>query len=87
MRHQPNNWLYRSGLDPLSATNLCYKNYELNQKLEFCNSQIEYYSELNEEFHKNLYASQTGSYSQGTHSLSISDIYYQKYFNSNDKEK
>ena len=66
---------------------LCYKNYELNQKLEFCNSQIEYYSELNEEFHKNLYASQTGSYSQGTHSLSISDIYYQKYFNSNDKDK
>ena len=21
---EPNNWLYRSGLDPLSATNLCY---------------------------------------------------------------
>jgi hypothetical protein len=66
---------------------LCYKNYELNQKLEFCNKQLEYYSELSEEFHKNLYASQTGSYSQGTHTLSISDVYYQKYFNTNDKEK
>ena len=27
VRHQPNNWLYRSGPDPLSATNLCYGNY------------------------------------------------------------
>ena len=66
---------------------LCYKNFELNQKIEICNSQIEYYSELSEEFHKNLYASQTGSLSQGTHALSISDVYYQKYFNSNDKNK
>lgn len=44
---------------------LCYKNYELNQKLEYLNTQIEYYSEVSDEFHKNLYASQTGSYSQG----------------------
>ena len=66
---------------------LCYKNYELNQKLEFVNSQLEYYSEVSNEFHKNLYASQSGSYSQGTHTLSISDVYYQKYFNSSEKEK
>ena len=66
---------------------LCYKNYELNKKIEFCNSQIEYYSEINNEFHKNLYATKTGSHSQGTHALSISDVYYQKYFSSNDNEK
>ena len=66
---------------------LFYKNYELSKKLEICNSQIEYYSEINNEFHKNLYADQLGSFNQGTHTLYISDVYYQKYFNSNDKKK
>ena len=64
---------------------LCYKNYELNLKLELCKSEIEYYSEISDEFHKNLYATKTGSYSQGTHTLSISDVYYEKYFK-NEKE-
>ena len=26
VRHQPNNWLYRTRLDRVSATNLCYTN-------------------------------------------------------------
>ena len=30
VRHQPNNWLYRSGLDCLSATNLCYVIFIIN---------------------------------------------------------
>ncbi len=59
---------------------LTYKNYILSEKLD-------YYIEYTKEFHENLYASQTGSLTQGTHSLSISDIYYQKYFNTNEKEK
>ena len=43
--------------------------------------------EKNKEFHENLYASQNGSFSQGTHGLSISDVYYQRYFNSNSDDK
>ena len=32
-----NNWLYRSGLNPLSATNLCYGKYISYTKLDFIN--------------------------------------------------
>ena len=33
-----NNWLYRSGLDPLSATNLCYgKNISYTELYLDCN--------------------------------------------------
>lgn len=66
---------------------LCYNTFVLYQKLEICNAQLEYYAEQSIEFHENLYASQTGSYSQGTHTLSISDVYYNKYFKSNVNEK
>ena len=48
VRHQPNNWLYRSGLDPLSATNLCYAIYYttvhaiVDPKYFLCNTNYEY---------------------------------------------
>lgn len=57
---------------------LSYQNCELNQKLE-------YYAEMSDEFHKKLYAQVEGSYKNGAHTLSISDIYYRKYFKSEDK--
>lgn len=63
---------------------LCYKNYELNIKLNNCNEKLQYYVEQNDEFHKNLYAQVEGSYRDGAHALSISDIYYRKYFKSSD---
>lgn len=39
------------------------------------------------EFHKNLYAQVEGSYRAGAHALSISDVYYRKYFKSAGAEK
>ena len=42
---------------------------------------------MNEEFSSNLYAQIDGSVKDGAHTLSISDVYYRKYFKSNDKEK
>ena len=58
---------------------LAYKNYELTQKLE-------YYVEYTNEFHNNLYAQVDGSLRDGAHTLSISDVYYRKYFKSEDKK-
>lgn len=55
-------------------------NYDLKQKLEF-------YSEQMNEFHENLYAQVEGSYRDGAHTLSISDVYYRKYFKSSVDEK
>ncbi|MCR5494532.1 MAG: hypothetical protein K6F15_02755 [Treponema sp.] len=49
---------------------------------------IDYYVEKNDEFQSNLYASTEGSYRQGAHTLSISDVYYEKYFkNTNEKKE
>lgn len=39
------------------------------------------------EFNENLYAQVEGSYKDGAHTLSISDIYYRKYFKSSADEK
>lgn len=58
---------------------LAYKNYELTQKLE-------YYVEYTNEFHNNLYAQVDGFLRDGAHTLSISDVYYRKYFKSEDKK-
>lgn len=55
-------------------------NYDLKCKLEF-------YSEQMNEFHENLYAQVEGSYRDGAHTLSISDVYYRKYFKSSLDEK
>lgn len=55
-------------------------NYNLKQKLEF-------YSEQMNEFHENLYVQVEGSYMDGAHTLSISDVYYRKYFKSSSDEK
>ncbi len=52
---------------------LAYKNHELTEKLN-------YYIEYTDEFHSNLYAQVDGSYRDGAHTLSISDIYYRKHF-------
>ncbi len=55
-------------------------NYNLKQKLE------DYSVQMNE-FHENLYAQVEGSYRDGAHTLSISDVYYRKYFKSSSDEK
>lgn len=55
-------------------------NYDLRMK-------VEYYSEQMNEFHSNLYAQVDGSYKDGAHALSISDIYYRKYFKSSSDDK
>lgn len=55
-------------------------NYNLKQK-------VDYYSEQMNEFNENLYAQVEGSYKDGAHTLSISDIYYRKYFKSSADDK
>lgn len=45
------------------------------------------YSDISTEFHNNLYAQRDGSLRDGAHTLSISDIYYRKYFKSSDDDK
>ena len=62
-------------------------NYNLKQKLELCSAQLEFYSDQMSEFHKNLYAQVEGSYRDGAHKLSISDVYYRKYYKSLVDEK
>ena len=71
-------------LDFVAIFFLVYKNYLLKQEVDVCNKQIQYLSEYIDEFHKNLYAQVDGSYRDGAHSLSISDVYYRKYFKSSD---
>ncbi len=59
---------------------LAYKNYELSEKLN-------YYIEYTNEFHSNLYAQVDGSFRDGAHTLSISDIYYRKHFKKTEEEE
>lgn len=54
---------------------LGYSNYMLKLKLDF-------YVEQSQEFHENLYAQVQGSNKDGAHTLSISDVYYKKHFES-----
>ena len=58
---------------------LAYNNYTLKQELH-------YYMEKSDEFHSNLYAQTLSTSPSGAHTLSISDVYYRKYFKSEDKE-
>ena len=46
--------------------------------------QVHDIAETQNEFHQNLYAQVEGSYRDGAHALSVSDIYYRKYFKSTD---
>ena len=46
--------------------------------------QVHDIAETQNEFHQNLYAQVEGSYRDGAHALSVSDIYYRKYFKSKD---
>ena len=63
-----------------------FVNYYLYTQLQSLNYQIERVSEYTDEFHKNLYARVNSTYSDGSHILSISDVYYRKHFDSSDKE-
>ena len=56
---------------------------EVHYEMEYCNRQVEEVTDYTNEFHKNLYARIGTSYADGSHILSISDIYYKKYFESN----
>jgi len=56
---------------------LFFENYSLKQK-------VEYYANLSDEFHKNIYARVDGTGSDGSHMLSISDVYYKRYFDGKD---
>ncbi len=51
---------------------LAYDNHKLKTNLN-------YYISVQDEFHDNLYARISNGY-DGSHELSISDIYYRKYF-------
>ena len=52
---------------------LFYENYSLKQKME-------YYANISDEFHQNIYARVDATGSDGSHVLSISDVYYKRYF-------
>ncbi|MCR5699112.1 MAG: hypothetical protein K6G52_05650 [Treponemataceae bacterium] len=49
--------------------------------------QVEDITKTQNEFHENLYAQVEGSYRDGAHTLSISDIYYRKYFDTKKDNK
>lgn len=57
---------------------LLFENYSLKQRME-------YYANISDEFHQNIYARVDATGSDGSHMLSISDVYYKRYFD-NKKE-
>jgi len=58
---------------------LFLENYSLKERLD-------YYADRSNEFHENLYAQTEGSYKDGAHIISISDVYYRRYFKSSEKD-
>lgn len=50
------------------------------------NERVDYYAEISNDFHSNLYAQTIGSAGSGAHTLSISDVYYRKNFTSNENK-
>ena len=61
----------------------------LNSCIEYMksvNERVDYYAEISNDFHSNLYAQTIGSAGSGAHTLSISDVYYRKNFTSNENK-
>lgn len=52
---------------------LLIENYSLKKKME-------YYANISDEFNQNIYARVDATGSDGSHVLSISDVYYKRYF-------
>lgn len=57
----------------------------MNYKMDYYSKQIKELTDYTDEFHNNLYARVNSNNSNGSHDLSISDIYYKKHFESNKK--
>ncbi len=58
---------------------------EIHYEMNYCKAQVEEITDYTDEFHRNLYARISSTYTDGSHILSISDIYYKKHFESNKK--
>ncbi len=65
---------------------LLYANFSLKMKVENLQEKLDWYAEQSDEFHNSLYARTLGSVNDGAHELSVSDVYYRKYFASEKDE-